>query len=189
MSRRLALLAVLAALPAALLGCAETWQAQGGQATITVAGPLPWTDQEILSTSFTVAGENGEDVAILCGVFANGSYDVSASTTFVDGLKRLKVAVELPRYYGSSGYGTDGDPSKAWGRMTLRQDGDEGWFSADAGRFPCTGFIDEEQLRGEFECTGITGGTEANPDADGPMDFTLAYTCGRGSDLVEPDEE
>lgn len=171
----------------ALLGCQEAWQAQGGEASLTVTGSLPWTEEETVQTEVTVVGENREDVAISCGVLKGGSYEVAVFTTFVEELKRLRATVTVDRYYGSSGYGTDADPSGASAQLTFRQEGEEGWFSEEARSFPCDGFIDEEQLRGEFSCAGITGGTSADPDADGPIGFTLTYLCGRGSDL-EQDE-
>jgi len=179
--------AALAALALTLSGCPETWQAQGGEATISLTGSLPWTDEETVESEVTVIGENREDVAISCGVLKDGSYEVAVFTTFIEELKRLRTTVEVDRYYGSSGYGTDADPSEATARLTFREEGEEGWFSEEGKTFPCDGFIDEEQLRGEFSCAGITGGTAADPDADGPIDFRLTYLCGRGSDLVEDD--
>ena len=167
----------------ALAGCPEAWQAHGGEATISLTGAMPWTDAETVQSEVTVVGENREDVAISCGVLQGGSYEVAVFTTFIEELKRLRATVTVDRYYGSSGYGTEADPSEASAKLTFREEGEEGWFSEEGLTFPCDGFIDEEQLRGEFSCAGITGGTTADPDADGPIDFTLSYLCGRGSDL------
>ena len=178
---------LLLAASALLCGCSPQWQAQGGEATVLVTGSIPWTVEESVQTTVSVDSQNSEDLAILCGVLSDGSYDIYALTTFLDPLKRFKVGVNVSRYLGSSGYGADGDPSMAWGRMTFRDEGEEGWFSSED--VPCTGYIDEESLRGEFSCTGIMGSTAdaAGGELDGPMDFTLNYICGRESDFVDPE--
>ena len=183
MIRRAALVALVAVL---LTGCQEAWQAQGGEATLSLTGTMPWTEEPSVQTAVSVVGENRDDVAISCGVLQDGSYEVAVFTTFIEELKRLRATVTVDRYYGSSGYGTAADPSEASAKLTFREEGEEGWFSEEGTIYPCDGFIDEEALRGEFSCAGITGGTTADPDADGPIDFTLTYLCGRGSDaLVE----
>lgn len=168
-------LLLLAALSAA--GCAEAWRAEGGEAEITLFGELPWTDEETVTVELQVEGENLDDVQIRCGVLADGSYEVSAFTTWVEELKRVRVAVEVPRFAGTSSYGADADPSEAFGELTFRQGGAEGW--ASDGPDACVGWIDEATLEGAFTCEGIAGSVASATSDEGPIGFSLEYRCGR----------
>jgi len=160
-------------------GC-PSWQAEGGEATVTLFGGIPWTDEANVTVDFAVAGENPEDEQIRCGVRADGAYEFSAFTTFVEELKRLRVAVEVPQFAGTSAYGAEADPSDAAAHLTFREGGEEGWTPDGTGA--CLGWIDEDSLTGEFTCEGITGSVGTSETTDGPMGFHVAYRCGREVD-------
>lgn len=176
---RRAVLGATLALALALTGC-QAWEAQGGAAELTLRGDLPWTTAPQIATSIEVDGPNQANAAVLCSLKADGSYSIAAYTAELEELKRVRVVVRIPNFAGTSSYGTDADPSPAHGELTLREGGENSWTS-EGTEFPCQGWVDLENIEGEFTCTGITGKTPAAEEADGPIDFDLSYLCGPGT--------
>ncbi|MCP4867904.1 MAG: hypothetical protein GY898_04225 [Proteobacteria bacterium] len=160
-------------------GC-QTWEAQGGTADLTLSGDLPWTTAPQITTSIEVDGPNQAEASVLCSVKADGSYSIAAYTAELEELKRVRAVVRIPNFAGTSSYGSDEDPSPAYAELTLREGGENSWAS-DGAEFPCTGWVDLENIEGEFTCTGITGKTPAAEEPDGPIDFDLSYLCGPGT--------
>jgi len=167
------------ALLLALAGC-EAWEAQGGAAELSLHGALPWTTAPQIDATIEVDGPNQPDASVLCGLTADRTYSIAAYTTDLDELKRVRVVVRIPRFAGTSSYGAEDDPSPAFGELTLRAGGENSWAS-DGDQFPCTGWVDLENIEGEFSCTGITGKTPTAEESDGPIAFDLSYLCGPGT--------
>ncbi len=165
-----------------LLGTAGCpgWTAEGGSAEISLEGDLPWTTAPRIDVVVEAEGGNEADHQVVCGRYPDGHYSVAAFTAELEDLRRVRVEVTIPHFAGTSSYGTEIDPSEAFGSLTLRDGGEDSWAS-DGDGFPCIGWVDLDNVQGEFTCTGITGRQRDQQSSDGPIDVTLAYRCGPGT--------